>query len=233
MAHFVVAIDGGAGSGKSTTAKAVAKRLKFFYLDTGAMYRAATLKYLRCGGSTDNIDTALVREIIKHTVINLRQEGSKILVFLDNKDVTLEIRTTPVNNFVSPISALPEIREWMVQKQREVAEGKNVICEGRDIGTVVFPDARVKIYMQADLKIRAQRRQKELDEKNIEADFNKVVENLKFRDKYDSNRVHSPLKKAEDAIILDTTDITIEQEVDFVEKIVREKLKEIPKIQNT
>ncbi|MEE8596234.1 MAG: (d)CMP kinase [bacterium] len=232
MAKFVVAIDGGAGSGKSTTAKAVAKRLKFFYLDTGAMYRAATLKYLRCGGSTDNIDTALVREIIKHTVINLRQEGSKILVFLDNKDVTLEIRTTPVNNFVSPISALPEIREWMVQKQREVAEGKNVICEGRDIGTVVFPDAQVKIYMQADLKIRAQRRQKELDEKNIEADFNKVVENLKFRDKYDSNRVHSPLKKAEDAIILDTTDITIEQEVDFVEKIVREKLKEIPKIQN-
>lgn len=233
MAKFVVAIDGGAGSGKSTTAKAVAKRLKFFYLDTGAMYRAATLKYLRCGGSTDNIDTALVREIIKHTVINLRQEGSKILVFLDNKDVTLEIRTTPVNNFVSPISALPEIREWMVQKQREVAVGKNVICEGRDIGTVVFPDAQVKIYMQADLKIRAQRRQKELDEKNIEADFNKVVENLKFRDKYDSNRVHSPLKKAEDAIILDTTDITIEQEVDFVEKIVREKLKEIPKIQNT
>ena len=233
MAKFVVAIDGGAGSGKSTTAKAVAKRLKFFYLDTGAMYRAATLKYLRCGGSTDNIDTALVREIIKHTVINLRQVGSKILVFLDNKDVTLEIRTTPVNNFVSPISALPEIREWMVQKQREVAEGKNVICEGRDIGTVVFPDAQVKIYMQADLKIRAQRRQKELDEKNIEADFNKVVENLKFRDKYDSNRVHSPLKKAEDAIILDTTDITIEQEVDFVEKIVREKLKEIPKIQNT
>jgi cytidylate kinase len=233
MAKFVVAIDGGAGSGKSTTAKAVAKRLKFFYLDTGAMYRAATLKYLRCGGSTDNIDTALVREIIKHTVINLRQEGSKILVFLDNKDVTLEIRTTPVNNFVSPISALPEIREWMVQKQREVAEGKNVICEGRDIGTVVFPDAQVKIYMQADLKIRAQRRQKELDEKNIEADFNKVVENLKFRDKYDSNRVHSPLKKAEDAIILDTTNITIEQEVDFVEKIVREKLKEIPKIQNT
>lgn len=233
MAKFVVAIDGGAGSGKSTTAKAVAKRLKFFYLDTGAMYRAATLKYLRCGGSTDNIDTALVREIIKHTVINLRQEGSKILVFLDNKDVTLEIRTTPVNNFVSPISALPEIREWMVQKQREVAEGKNVICEGRDIGTMVFPDAQVKIYMQADLKIRVQRRQKELDEKNIEADFNKVVENLKFRDKYDSNRVHSPLKKAEDAIILDTTDITIEQEVDFVEKIVREKLKEIPKIQNT
>jgi cytidylate kinase len=207
MAKFVVAIDGGAGSGKSTTAKAVAKRLKFFYLDTGAMYRAATLKYLRCGGSTDNIDTALVREIIKHTVINLRQEGSKILVFLDNKDVTLEIRTTPVNNFVSPISALPEIREWMVQKQREV--------------------------MQADLKIRAQRRQKELDEKNIEADFNKVVENLKFLDKYDLNRVHSPLKKAEDAIILDTTDITIEQEIDFVEKIVRERLKEIPKIQNT
>lgn len=225
MAKFVVAIDGGAGSGKSTTAKAVAKRLNFFYLDTGAMYRAATLKYLQCRGSTDNIDRALVREIIKNTVIDLRQDGSKILIFLDNKDVTLEIRTHRVNNFVSPISAIPEVREWMVEKQREVAEGKNVICEGRDIGTVVFPDAQVKIYMQADMKIRAQRRQKELDEKNIEADFNKVVENIKFRDKYDSNRVHSPLKKAEDAIIIDTTDITIEQEVDFVEKIVRERLR--------
>ena len=224
MAKFVVAIDGGAGSGKSTTAKAIAERLNFFYLDTGAMYRAATLKYLQCRGSTDNIDRALVREIIKNTVIDLRQQNSENHVFLDNKDVTLEIRTHRVNNFVSPISAIPEVREWMVEKQREVAEGKNIVCEGRDIGTVVFPDAQVKIYMQADLKMRAQRRQKELDAKNIKADLDKIIENLKFRDKSDSSREHSPLKKAADAIVVDTTDITIEQEVDFVEKIVRERL---------
>ncbi|GAJ21965.1 unnamed protein product, partial [marine sediment metagenome] len=134
------------------------------------------------------------------------------------------IRTHRVNNFVSPISAIPEVREWMVEKQREVAEGKNVVCEGRDIGTVVFSDAQVKIYMQADLKMRAQRRQKELDVKNIKTDLDKVIENLKFRDKYDSSREHSPLKKAADAIVVDTTNITIEQEVDLVEKIVRERL---------
>ena len=111
-----------------------------------------------------------------------------------------------------------------MHKQREVAEGKNVVCEGRDIGTVVFPDAQVKVFMQADLEVRAQRRQKELHEKKMDTDLTKVVENLKFRDDYDSSRKHSPLKRADTAVVVDTTNLTIEQEVDLVEKIVREKL---------
>lgn len=224
MAKFVVAIDGGAGSGKSTTARELARRLHFFYLDTGAMYRAITLKYLQYKGDTENIAMSIIEKIIEKTTIDLRQEDHKTHVYLDEKDVTLEIRKPPVNDLVSPISALAEVRVWMIDKQREVAEGKDVVCEGRDIGTVVFPNAQVKIFMQADLDVRAQRRRKELSEKNIESNFNEVRKNLKFRDKYDSSRQHSPLKKAEDAIVVDTTKLTIEQEISFVEKIVRERL---------
>ncbi len=232
MAKFVVAIDGGAGSGKSTTAKAVAKRLNFFYLDTGAMYRAATLKYLQSTRCANAVDMDVVKKIIDDTTIDLRQEMSELSVYLDEKDVTLAIRSLAVSDSVSQISAIPEVREWMVGRQREVAQGKNVVCEGRDIGTVVFPDAQVKIYMHADLKVRAQRRKKELAEKNIEVDFNEVVQNLKFRDTYDSNRKHSPLKKAMDAVVIDTTHLTIEQEVELVEQIVKERLRKTPKVQN-
>ncbi len=224
MAKFVVAIDGGAGSGKSTTARELARRLHFFYLDTGAMYRAITLKYLQYKGDTENIAMSIIEKIIEKTAIDLRLENSTTRVYLDEKDVTLEIRKPQVNDFVSQISAIPAVRKWMVEKQREVAKGKKVVCEGRDIGTVVFPNAQVKIYIQADLEVRAQRRRKELSEKNIESNFDEVIENLKFRDKYDSNRQHSPLKKAEDAIVVDTTKLTIEQEISFVEKIVRERM---------
>jgi cytidylate kinase len=225
MPKFVVAIDGGAGSGKSTTAKGIAQRLNFFYLDTGAMYRAITLKYLQNGGCTEAIDVKLIKELIEKTNIDLRQENDENHVYLDNNDVTLEIRTPLVNDLVSPISAVPEVREWMVEKQRAIAKGKNVVCEGRDIGTVVFPNAQVKIYMQAELEVRAQRRLKELGEKEINVDINEVIENLAFRDNYDSSRQHSPLKKASDAIIVDTTDLTIEQEIDEVARIVRARLK--------
>jgi len=227
MPKFVVAIDGGAGSGKSTTAKAVAKRLNFFYLDTGAMYRAFTLKYLQSihiDSIPDTIDNNVIKIFMGQTTIDLRQEDSKNHVYLDGNDVTLEIRTPKVSGFVSQVSAVPEVRRWMVKRQREIAEDKKVVCEGRDIGTVVFPDAQVKIYMQADLTIRAQRRQKELFENDVRVDFDEVLENLKFRDEYDSSRTHSPLKKARDAIIVDTTNLTIEEEIDTVEKIVRERL---------
>jgi len=139
--------------------------------------------------------------------------------------VTLEIRTPRVSGFVSQISAIPQVREWLVKRQRELAENKMVVCEGRDIGSIVFPEAQVKIYMQADLKVRAQRRQKELSEKKIGDDFKKIFENLKFRDQYDSTRTHSPLKKTPDAIVVDTTNLTIKQEIDLVEKIILERLK--------
>jgi len=230
MAKFVVAIDGSAGSGKSTTAKAVARQLNFFYLDTGAMYRAFTLKYLQ-SVNTDtnevpaNIDLDLVKNLIEQTQIDLRQENTENRAYLDGQDVTLEIRTPRVSSFVSQVSAIPEVRKWLVKRQREIAENKKVVCEGRDIGTVVFPDAQVKIFMQADIHVKTQRRQKELAEKNIPSDFDKVLENLKFRDEYDSTRTHSPLRKARDAIIVDTTNLTIEQEIDLVQKIILERLK--------
>ncbi len=220
MGKFVVAIDGGAGSGKSTTAKGVARRLDFFYLDTGAMYRAFTLKYLRATHGRNDISMNLVRDLLDDTAISLRQEGGQTRVYLDDEDVTFEIRTTEVSGFVSQISAIPMVREYMVARQREIAEDKNVVCEGRDIGTVVFPDAQVKIFMQADLKTRARRRLRELTEKKIDADLDQVVENLEFRDEYDSQRSHSPLKKAPDAILVDTTNLTIEAEVELVRKIV-------------
>jgi cytidylate kinase len=224
MNKFVVAIDGGAGSGKSTTAKSVARRLKFFYLDTGAMYRAFTLKYLRATRERGNINLELVRNLLGETTICLRQEDTETKVYLDNEDVSMAIRAREVSGFVSQVSAIPEVRVYMVAKQREVAEGKNVVCEGRDIGTVVFPDAQVKIFMQADLKTRAERRLKELAEKNIDAEMDQVVENLEFRDEYDSQRVHSPLKKAADAIVVDTTNLTIEEEVELVRKLILDRL---------
>lgn len=227
MSKFVVAIDGGAGSGKSTTAKGVARRLKFFYLDTGAMYRAFTLKYLRATRERESINLELVRKLLGETAICLRQEATETKVYLDNEDVSMAIRATEVSGFVSQVSAVPDVRVYMVAKQREVAEGKNVVCEGRDIGTVVFPDAQVKIFMQADLRTRAERRLKELAEKNIDAEMDQVVENLEFRDEYDSQRVHSPLKKAADAIVVDTTNLTVEEEVELVSKLVLDRLERV------
>jgi cytidylate kinase len=224
MARFVVAIDGGAGSGKSTTAKGVAERLDFFYLDTGAMYRAFTLKYLRSRQPHEKIDVGSIREMLTETTVDLRQEKGEIKVYLDEEDVSAAIRTPEVSGFVSQVSAIPEVREWMVAKQREVAEGKRVVCEGRDIGTVVFPDAQVKIFMEADISVRTRRRLKELEEKRIKAIEEDVRRNIKFRDKYDSERKHSPLRKAEDAIVVDTTNLTIEEEIEKVKAIIEKRL---------
>ncbi|UCD05824.1 MAG: (d)CMP kinase [candidate division WOR-3 bacterium] len=225
MARFVVAIDGGAGSGKSTTAKGVAKRLDFFYIDTGAMYRAFTLKYLRSSGSgSRKVDIDLIRRLLRDTTVDLRKEDNEMKVYLDNEDVSLAIRTPEVSDFVSQVSAISEVRDWMVKRQREVAEGKNVVCEGRDIGTVVFPDAQVKIFMVAEVEVRAARRLRELGEKHMNADENEVMENIRFRDKYDSEREHSPLRRANDAIVVDTTNLTIEEEIEQVKAIVEKRL---------
>jgi|UniRef100_A0A7C6EIT0 cytidylate kinase len=224
MSGFVVAIDGKAGSGKSTTAKGVAKRLNFFYLDTGAMYRAFTLKYIRAGGKKE-VDLKLIENLLARTEIELIEHNHNLKILLDGVDVSMEIRTPEVNEMVSPISAIKEVREWMVEKQRKIAQGKNIVCEGRDMTTVVFPEAQVKIFMDADLPTRAERRRKELQEKGIKISFEESLNNLKYRDDYDSSREHSPLKKANDAIVIDTTNLTIEQEIELVEKIVRKRLK--------
>uniref|UniRef100_A0A7C4TBK1 Cytidylate kinase n=1 Tax=candidate division WOR-3 bacterium TaxID=2052148 RepID=A0A7C4TBK1_UNCW3 len=223
MEGFVVAIDGNAGSGKSTTAKGIAQRLKFFYLDTGAMYRAFTLKYLNNGGN-EKIDLDLVRKLLKDTTIELNLDGENLVVKLDGQDVSQEIRTPRVNALVSQISAIKEVRDWMVKRQREIARGKNIVCEGRDMTTVVFPDAQVKIFMDADLRTRAKRRQKELKEKGIKAKLREVIKNLKFRDTFDSHREYSPLRKAKDAVVIDTTNLTIDEEIARVVEVVLQKL---------
>ncbi len=224
MKGFVVAIDGKAGSGKSTTARGVAKKLNFFYLDTGAMYRAFTLKYLLNTRNYKNIDIKLVNKLLKNTKIELIKDGDDLKIMLDGKDVSREIRSPLINNLVSQISAIKKVREWMVKRQRAIARGKNIVCEGRDMTTVVFPKAQVKIFMDADLKTRAKRRKKELNEKNIKINMTEIINNLKFRDTFDSTRKHSPLKKADDAIFIDTTNLTIEEEIALVEKIVRNRL---------
>lgn len=224
MARFVVAIDGGAGSGKSTTAKGVARGLNFFYIDTGAMYRAFTLKYLRNSGSKSRIDLGLTRRLLESTAVDLRRENGDLKVYLDGEDVSMAIRKPEVSDFVSQVSAIAEVREWMVARQREVAEGKNVVCEGRDIGTVVFPDAQVKIFMVADVEVRAARRLRELGEKHMDADGQEVMANIRFRDKFDSEREHSPLRRAKDAIVVDTTNLTIEEEIEHVKAIVQERM---------
>ncbi|MEO0162663.1 MAG: (d)CMP kinase [candidate division WOR-3 bacterium] len=233
MANFVVAIDGKAGSGKSTTARGLAKKLNFFYLDTGAMYRAFTLKYLRfqkaAGKSWENgrLDMELIKQLLTNTRLELIKDDGELKVLLDGEDVSKEIRSPEVNQLVSPISAIKEVRAWMVAKQREIARDKNIVCEGRDMTTVVFPEAQVKIFMDADLAVRAERRRKELLEKGINISFEESLENLRYRDEYDSSREHSPLRKATDAILVDTTNLTIEQQIELVENIVKEKLKSV------
>lgn len=227
MKGFVVAIDGKAGSGKSTTARGVAKKLNFFYLDTGAMYRAFTLKYLLNTRNYKNIDIKLVNKLLKNTKIGLIKDGDDLKVMLDGKDVSREIRSPLINNLVSQISAIKSVREWMVKRQRAIARGNNIVCEGRDMTTVVFPKAQVKIFMDANLKTRAKRRKKELNEKDIRVNLTEIIKNLKFRDTFDSTRKHSPLKKADDAIFIDTTNLTIEEEIALVEKIVRNRLNKL------
>jgi cytidylate kinase len=220
-----VVLDGPAGSGKSTTAIELAKRLGYIYLDTGAMYRALTLKCLRLGKTKDNLRDNLDK-ILKDTSIRIEpvappRQGLKII--LDREDVTAQIRSNDVDGFVSEVAAVDEIREYMQALQRQFARDFNIVAEGRDLGTYVFPHADVKIFLVADLDIRAKRRmlQKDADEEALA----KFRENLAKRDLIDSGRQHSPLKKADDAIEVDTTDLTFEEQVQKILEICRQKLK--------
>ena len=213
ISRFVVAIDGTAASGKSTTAREAARRLGFTYLDTGAMYRALTLKALR--EEADLSDRASLSELAHRTDITLNRER----IFLNGEDVTEEIRLPDVDRNVSLVSSYPEVRERLVEIQRRVGSKGRVICEGRDIGTVVFPDADLKIFIQAELSERAKRRRKELREKGVELSQELVESELSLRDTFDSRREASPLRMAKGAVLIDTTHLTIEEEV---ERAVRE-----------
>lgn len=215
MRKIIIAIDGYSACGKSTTAKEVAKILGYFYVDSGAMYRAVTVYFLEHHVAITNpreITRALAD--IKITFKNNLQGITE--TYLNGINTEQEIRSMRVSEWVSQVSALKEVREAMVQAQRKMGKSKGIVMDGRDIGTTVFPQAEVKVFLTADLLVRAFRRQRELLEKDDLADLDAIMDNLSQRDAYDSNRKISPLRKAEDAFVIDTTQITIDEQVDEV-----------------
>ena len=221
---FVVAIDGPAGTGKGTITKLIAQELGLVNIDTGAMYRCITLKGIRQGINCLERKEELI-QIAKDINIYIENHNGNQQTFLEGEDVTAEIRSKEVSDFVSQLSSIPEIREIVVNLSRKIAEGKDVIMEGRDITTVVFPNAQVKIYLDADIEERAKRRFKENQEKGIEGSYEQVLENVKMRDYNDMHKPVGALKIAEGAIVVDTTKMTIEEVKEKVKEIILERRK--------
>jgi len=213
MAKKIIAIDGPAASGKSTTAKMVAKRLGFLYLDTGAMYRAITLKALELG--VDVNDEEKLENLTKNSVINFENKDGISRIWMDGKDVTEKIREPEVDRSVSYVSMHEKVRRVLVKMQKRMGEENDLVAEGRDTTTVVFPHA-FKVYLDADLEERAKRRFLELKEKGIQTSLKEQSEEISRRDKLDSEREQSPLLRDKDAVVVNTTHLTIEQQVDRV-----------------
>jgi cytidylate kinase len=219
---LIIAIDGPAASGKSTTAKLVAERLGYLHVDTGAMYRAMTLKVIEAGIDPDN--AGKISALAESTRIRLVPKEGGYNVELDGVDVTEKIRTPEVTKAVSAVSMVPEVRQLMVHEQREMGKRGAIVLEGRDIGSVVFPKADVKIYMVAQPRERAARRSRELAVKGITKEIEELEREIAERDSKDSTRAISPLTKAADAVTLDTTNLSIEEQVDFIVQKAKEKL---------
>lgn len=215
MNKIAIAIDGPAGAGKSTIAKEIANINNLLYIDTGAMYRAATLKLLNSNISFD--DKEKIEKILKNTKI----EFSNGNIILDDINVNEEIREPRINESVSKVAAMPFIREILVSLQRGIAKDNNVIMDGRDIGTRVLPDAKYKFFLTASIGERAERRYKELIEKGYQCSYEETVDEIAHRDKLDSERTVDPLRKAEDAIIIDTTGKSINEVIDIILNIIR------------
>jgi len=212
--NLVVAIDGYSSCGKSTLAKALAKKLGFIYIDSGAMYRAVTLYFLR--NHIDMNDHAAAIDALQHIELNFHSRDYESHITLNGEEVSDEIRQMPVSENVSEVSAIKEVRTEMVKQQQRMGESKNIVMDGRDIGTTVFKDAQVKLFMTADPKIRAERRYKELQAKGDDhTSLEDVFENLAHRDYADTTRKESPLVRADDAIILDNTNITPQEQLEF------------------
>jgi len=211
---MIVAIDGPAATGKSTSAILVAQALGFTYLDTGAMYRCITLSILKYDIHLD--DKLSLLSLLDTTEIQFKNSDSERLVLLNGKDVSNDIRKTEVTNYTSAVSSLLEVRNFLVKNQRKIATSHDCVVEGRDIGTIVFPNAEVKFFLVADYRIRAERRQLELLKLGEEKSLSTLIEEIQKRDNLDSNREISPLRKAEDAIEVDTTNMTINSQVDFM-----------------
>lgn len=219
---YSIALDGPGGAGKSSIAKKIAADLGIVYVDTGAMYRAVALYMLE--NDIDISDEQFVHDNLSGVDIKLAYKDGTQMIYLCGKDVSADIRRPAVSMAASVVSAYPAVRAFLLAAQRDVARVENVIMDGRDIGTVVLPNAQVKIFMMADSRVRAQRRYKELLEKGDKAAFETVLADIEKRDWRDIHRAASPLKQAEDAILLDTTHLTFEESVQSVKNIIREKL---------
>ncbi len=220
MKKIVIAIDGYSACGKSSTAKQVAARLGYTFIDSGAMYRAVTLFLLN-----NDVNLEDAEQVENHLdQLEIKFDGDSILLNGDNVDTA--IRTKPVNENVSIVSAISSVRRKMVNQQQSIGKDKGVVMDGRDIGTVVFPDAELKVFMTAEMSIRAKRRQKELLEKGIEETLESIERNLEERDEVDSTREDSPLMKADDALEIDTTHITLEEQITQIEQLAKEKINE-------
>ena len=220
MKKIVVAIDGPAGAGKSTIAKLVAEKLGYAYIDTGAMYRSVAWKFLQTG---KDFDEDRISTLAKTMVIEFKPEASVNRVFVDGAGVTEAIRSTEVTANVSRVAAIGAVREAMVAQQRRMGESGGVLMDGRDIGTVVFPKAQLKIFLTASVEERALRRYKELRAKGQDVDLAQLKEDIASRDKQDSERAISPLCQAEDALLLDTSHMNIEQVTAKILQLVEEK----------
>ncbi len=219
---MIIAIDGPAGSGKTTTALKVAQMLGFIHINTGAMYRGIALKFIR--EKVNLNDTLTIDRILNN--IHLEFSGPNLgIIHLDGEDISTKIRSSLVTENVSLISSILAVRVKLVEYQRQMAKGKNVVLEGRDIGTVVFPNADHKFYLVADIEVRAKRRKKEIESTGEYISMEEVILFLQDRDNKDSSREHSPLMLAEDAIELDTTKLTIDEQVNYIINIVNKKQK--------
>ena len=219
--EMVVAVDGPAGSGKGTITKAVAERLGLVYIDTGALYRCITLYMIRNNINLNDIDK--IQEMLKNVGIELKKEDNLDKVYLNGEDVSLKIREKAVNELVSQVSHVIEIRENITDLSRKIAKGKNVIMEGRDIGTNVFPNAQIKIYLDATPEERAHRRMKQNEEKGIDIPYKDILENIKFRDNNDKTSKVAPLKQADDSIYIDSTNMTIDEVTEKIINIIKER----------
>lgn len=224
MSKIVIAIDGYSGCGKSSTAKAVAKGLGYIYIDSGAMYRAATLHFL-----DNHVVLTNPKEVQKYLdtleiSFQPNPETGNQDTFLNGLNVESEIRSMRVSDYVSEVSKIKEVREALVAQQQKMGKKKGVVMDGRDIGTVVFPEAELKVFMTADLSVRAERRQKELLEKGELVDLDKILHNLSERDAIDSSRKESPLLKAEDAVEVDTSGLQFEDQVNQILNLAKEKI---------
>lgn len=219
---FNIAIDGPAGAGKSTIAKQLAKELSFIYVDTGAMYRSMALYFMRNGIAKE--DEAAISDACKTVEVSIAYEDGEQQVLLNGENVSKEIRKEEVGKMASATSVYKEVRKKLVELQQKLAADKDVIMDGRDIGTCVLPNAQVKIYLTASVETRAERRYQELQEKGAACDLEVIKKDIADRDYQDMHREISPLKQAEDAILVDSSDMGIEEVVETIKNIYREKM---------